>query len=69
MFVEDVNGDLINLERIDSVICYRTTIEINREGQYIQIFESDNPQDCKEYMSELKKELAAFGKLIRVEMD
>lgn len=76
MFVEDRNGDLVNLEMHPDVFLF----VVNNSSYSVRIsniFPDNNDyilfhgteESCLKYLDELKKELAAFGKLIQVKMD
>lgn len=68
MWVEDVNGDLVNLDNCKTLVLQYSLVEIYlfNSSTPLTLFESDDPADCQAYMAELKKELAAFGKLVKV---
>lgn len=69
MWIEDVNGDLVNLDNCKTVRASKYFVEAGSVANGIVppvIFESDDPAECQAYMVELKKELAAFGKLVKV---
>lgn len=71
MFVEDRNGDLVNLDNCKTIELQYEYVEVypSNSNVGITLFEDDDQDICSRYFDELKKELAAFGKLIQVKMD
>ena len=51
-----------------AIIAWLNRKIFDSEKNYVLIY-SGTKQQCQAYMTELEKELAAFGKLVRVEVD
>lgn len=70
MWIEDVNGDLVNLDNCKTIRASKYFVEVRLSDRNMPpvLFESDNSDECQAYMEQLKKELAAFGKLIKIEL-
>ena len=74
MWISDKSGDLINLNVVDYIGIDKKDSSKNlvyasvSNGDWFTIFQG-TPDKCQEYMDELKKELAAFGKMARVKID
>ena len=67
MFVKDIDGDFLNILLANNIVNRGNHVEcVFESGKYGVLYEGEN---CQAYMTELEKELAAFGKLIRVEVD
>jgi len=68
MFVKNKDGDFVNLETGLIIINYSNGhIEVEIKNTILTLYEGDNVQR-QAYMDELEKELAAFGKMIRVKI-
>jgi len=69
MWIKDTYGNLVNILNLISIIERGNFVEgisAYRDRLVpVLLYEGDN---CEAYMTELEKELAAFGKLIRVEI-
>jgi hypothetical protein len=67
MFVKDIDGDFLNILLATNIVNRGNFIEaIFESGKFCTIYDGEN---CQAYMTELEKELAAFGKLVRVVVD
>lgn len=82
MWIKNSVGNFINLESICSVklsepnninqsqvVAYFNTPTANDPMKGETILYQGSLESCQAYMTELEKELAAFGKLARVEVD
>lgn len=66
MFVEDKEGNLVNLNDAMHIVIWQSRVESYGSEDMRVLYDGSNPI---KYLEELKKELAAFGKLIQVKMD